>query len=97
MHSYASRIATVTTLALGLSPAAGQAQSRQPTIPPPTITEYQPRSTLVVPAHEVPRARHPVVDFHGHPPNLTSSETIEEVVAAMDALNIQVMVQARPS
>jgi len=50
-----------------------------------------------VPEHEIPQARFPVVDFHGHPPTLSSQETIREVVAAMDALNLQVMVQARPS
>jgi len=74
-------------------PGAG----RTPTLPPPTIVEYQPRSTLVVPEHEVPRAKFPVVDLHGHPPTLDDRGTIEEVVAAMDELNIQVMVQARPS
>ena len=72
-------------------------QAREPTIPPPSITEYRPRSTLVVPAHEVPRAKFPVVDFHGHPPNLNSPENIARVVQAMDELNIQVMVQAQPS
>jgi predicted TIM-barrel fold metal-dependent hydrolase len=81
---------------LGVGAGAGEAQ-RRPTIPPPTILEYQPRSTLVVPEHPVPRAKFPVVDFHGHPPNLASPENIERVVAAMDALNIQVMVQANPS
>jgi predicted TIM-barrel fold metal-dependent hydrolase len=79
------------------APAIVLAQDRQPTIPPPSITEYRPRSTLVVPEHEVPRAKFPVVDFHGHPGNLSSPETIERVVAAMDELNIQVMVQAMPS
>jgi len=77
--------------------ALAQSQDRQPTLPPPTILEYQPQSTLVVPEHEVPRAKFPAVDFHGHPPNLASPENIEEVVAAMDELNLQVMVQARPS
>lgn len=72
-------------------------QDRQPTIPPPTILEYKPQSTLVVPEHEVPRARFPVVDIHGHPPTLDNRQTIEDVVAAMDRLNIGVMVQARPS
>jgi predicted TIM-barrel fold metal-dependent hydrolase len=81
---------------LGVGAGAGEAQ-RRPTIPPPTILEYQPRSTLVVPEHPVPRAKFPVVDFHGHPPNLASAENIQRVVAAMDALNIQVMVQANPS
>ncbi|MEZ4415768.1 MAG: amidohydrolase family protein [Gemmatimonadota bacterium] len=66
-----------------------------PTIPPPSIIEYKPHSTLVVPEHPVPRARFPAVDFHGHPPLLDNQAAIEEVVGAMDALNLQVMVQAR--
>jgi predicted TIM-barrel fold metal-dependent hydrolase len=65
---------------------------REPEFPPPTILEYQPRSTLVVPAHPVPRAKFPVVDFHGHPPALTSEEVINRVGAAMDSLNLRVMV-----
>jgi len=84
-------------VAVGLTPAAGSAQTRQPEFPPPSITEYKPQSTLVVPEHKVPRAKFPVVDFHGHPPTLSSAENIERVIAAMDSLNIQVMVQARPS
>lgn len=97
------RLASMSTLAaltFVLPPLACDAQSRQPrepTLPPPSITEYQPRSTLVVPAHEVPRAKFPVVDFHGHPPNLSTPQAIRQVVEAMDALNVQVMVQARPS
>jgi len=72
------RLASMSTLAaltFVLPPLACDAQSRQSresTLPPPSITEYQPRSTLVVPAHEVPRAKFPVVDFHGHPPNLST-------------------------
>ena len=58
----------------------------QLTIPAPTITEYKPRSTLVVPEHKVPRAKFPAVDFHGHPPALTSADNIKTVIAAMDRL-----------
>jgi len=88
--------------AVAVSPLACDAQqrpgqNRQPTIPPPTILEYKPQSTLVVPEHEVPRARFPVVDIHGHPPTLDSRDNIERVIEAMDRLNIGVMVQARPS
>ncbi|MDA0330260.1 MAG: amidohydrolase family protein [Gemmatimonadetes bacterium] len=72
-------------------------QGREPTLPAPSITEYKPQSTLVVPEHAVPRAKFPVVDLHGHPPTLNSREAIEAVIASMDELNIQVMVQARPS
>lgn len=82
--------------ALAVLPTLAAAQGREgrtPTIPPPTITEYKPRSTLVVPEHQVPRAKYPFVDFHGHPPRLTSRQTIEEVVAAMDRINLRVMLQ----
>ncbi|MDH3205816.1 MAG: amidohydrolase [Gemmatimonadota bacterium] len=85
------------TVATALVPTLACAQDRQPTLPPPSITEYQPRSTLVVPEHSVPRAKFPVVDLHGHPGNLSSAATIERVMTAMDELNIQVMVQAMPS
>jgi predicted TIM-barrel fold metal-dependent hydrolase len=73
------------------------AEGRDPEWPAPRITEYRPRSTLVVPAHPVPRAKFPAVDFHGHPPALTSPEAIELVGRAMDSLNLQVMVSANLS
>ena len=65
--------------------------NREPSVPPPTIREYKPKSTLVVPQHPVPRAKFPVVDLHGHPPPLSSAETVQTVVTAMDALNLRVM------
>ncbi len=70
------------------------AEGREPELQPPTIREYKPRSTLVVPQHPVPRAKFPVVDIHGHPPALTSEDAIARVVAAMDPINLQVMVNA---
>ena len=70
------------------------AQGREPEFPPPDIREYKPRSTLVVPEHKVPRARFPVIDVHGHPPQLTSPDVVNRVGAAMDPLNVQVMVNA---
>ena len=72
-------------------------RNREPTVPPPTIVDYKPRSTLVVPEHPVPRAKFPAVDLHGHPPTLDDAETIGRVVAAMDELNLQVIVQTRGS
>lgn len=92
----------VILLAAATTPLTAAAQrrpgeGRQPTTPPPSITEYKPQSTLVVPEHLVPRARFPVVDLHGHPPRLDNPENIERVISAMDELNIQVMVQAMPS
>jgi len=70
------------------------AEGREPELTPPTIRQYKPRSTLVVPQHPVPRAKFPVVDLHGHPPTLTGPEVVNLVGAAMDPLNIQVMVNA---
>jgi uncharacterized protein len=67
---------------------------REPEFPAPKITDYKPKSTLVVPEHPVPRAKFPVVDIHGHPPALVSAQAIQPVLDAMDKLNIRVMVQA---
>jgi uncharacterized protein len=81
----------------GSADAQNRRRNREPTVPPPTITEYKPRSTLVVPEHPVPRAKYPAVDVHGHPPLLDNPENIQRVLEAMDRLNIGVMVQARGS
>ena len=92
------RVATILVLGVLMMPVTLSAQqrrrAREPQLPPPSITEYKPRSTLVVPEHTVPRAKFPAVDFHGHPPNLSSVDNVNQVVAAMDELNLQVIVQA---
>lgn len=54
--------------------------------------EYEPRSTLVVPEHPVPRARYPVIDVHSHQRGNMSRERLDQLVADMDALNLQVLV-----
>ena len=69
-------------------------EGRTPEFPPPTILEYKPRSTLKVPEHPVPRAKFPVIDFHGHPPALSNEATINGVGQAMDGLNLRVMISA---
>lgn len=94
-----SRFLTATAFAALLLPAAAEAQRRipDPQIPPPSITEYTPRNTLVVPEHPVPSAKFPVVDMHGHPPTLDNPENIATVLAAMDELNLGVMIQTRGS
>ncbi len=74
--------------------APGPPKAASPSGPRPRITEYKPRSTLVVPEHMVPRAKFPAVDFHGHPPNLADPKLLEEVGEAMDSLNLQLMVSA---
>jgi uncharacterized protein len=70
------------------------AEGREPEFPPPNIREYKPRSTLVVPEHLVPRAKFPVIDFHGHPPNLTGPDPVNVVGDSMSPLNLQLMVNA---
>jgi len=70
------------------------AEGREPEFPPPNIREYKPRSTLVVPQHQVPRAKFPVVDFHGHPPNVGSPQGVNDLVETMNPLNLQVMINA---
>ncbi len=65
-----------------------------PGMPAPSIVDYRPRSTLVTPQHLVPKAKFPAIDIHGHPPSLTSQDAINSVVAAMDSLNLRVMVSA---
>lgn len=78
---------------------AGQTETRPgncqaPSQPPPSIVDYRPRSTLVTAAHAVPRAKFPVIDIHGHPPALSSPQSAANVVAALDALNVRLLVSA---
>lgn len=70
------------------------AQGREPELPAPTIRQYKPRSTLVVPQHPIPRAKYPVIDLHGHPPPLSSPDVVNQVVEAMDPVNVRIMVNA---
>ena len=65
-----------------------------PELAPPSIVDYRPRSTLVVPEHPVPRAKFPAIDFHGHPRGISSASDLEELGAALDRLNVRVMVAA---
>jgi uncharacterized protein len=65
-----------------------------PEMPPPSIVDYRPRSTLVTPANPVPRAKYPVIDFHGHPPGLPASEAIERLAPALDGINVRLMIAA---
>ena len=66
-----------------------------PTMPPPSIVDYRPRNTLSAPAHMVPKAKFPAIDFHGHPGGqLGSIEALEQMGDALDGLNVRVMVVA---
>ena len=71
------------------------AEGREPEFPQPTIREYKPRSTLVVPQHLVPKSKFPSIDMHGHPfggPNPVTAADYEKIVKAMDGINVQLMV-----
>jgi predicted TIM-barrel fold metal-dependent hydrolase len=67
---------------------------RAPEFPVPNIREYKPKSTLVVPEHKVPRAKYPVIDIHSHQPAPMSAQQFDQVVASMNPLNLQVLVNA---
>jgi uncharacterized protein len=67
---------------------------RAPELPAPSILDYRPRTTLITDENLVPRARFPVVDIHGHARSLASPGTIDEMVTALDELNIRVYVSA---
>jgi predicted TIM-barrel fold metal-dependent hydrolase len=65
-----------------------------PELPAPSILDYRPKSTLVSAEHLVPKSKFPSIDIHGHPPALTSAESLGRLVADMDRLNLRVMVSA---
>ncbi len=67
-----------------------------PTLPPPSIVDYRPRSTLVVPEHPVPRAKFPAIDFHGHPGRdlIATAEGLERLGDQLDAIGVRVMIAA---
>jgi uncharacterized protein len=66
-----------------------------PQVPPPSILDYRPRSTLVVPEHRISKPKFPAIDFHGHPPGLDGSEEgLSRLGAAMDEIGLRVMIVA---
>jgi predicted TIM-barrel fold metal-dependent hydrolase len=69
-------------------------QCRAPEFPAPSILDYRPRTTLVVEEHLVPRAKFPVIDIHNH--TGINAGNIEQMIADMDALHLQVLVNLTP-
>jgi predicted TIM-barrel fold metal-dependent hydrolase len=68
---------------------------RAPQIAPPSIVDYRPRSTLVTPTHLVPRAKYPVIDFHGHPEDrLRSADALAAMIRSLDSINVRLMLSA---
>jgi predicted TIM-barrel fold metal-dependent hydrolase len=66
-----------------------------PEVPPPSILDYRPRSTLVVPAHILQKAKFPVIDFHGHAQGRAgTTEGLADLLEALDLINVRLMVLA---
>jgi predicted TIM-barrel fold metal-dependent hydrolase len=66
-----------------------------PGAPAPSILDYRPRSTLVVPAHLVRTAKYPAIDFHGHPGELIrSAEGLASIGRSLDSLNVRMIISA---
>ncbi|WP_149303073.1 amidohydrolase family protein [Pareuzebyella sediminis] len=53
--------------------------------------EYNPTSTLVVPVHEIKRAKYPFIDVHSHQRSM-EKEDLKRLVSDMDALNEGIMI-----
>ncbi|HEX6576413.1 MAG TPA: amidohydrolase family protein [Gemmatimonadaceae bacterium] len=91
---------TETRIGPGQSCPAGQTEirpriCRAPQLPPPSIIDYRPVSTLVTAEHLVPRAKFPAIDFHGHPQDLIDTqEGLTRLGNAMDSINVRLMIAA---
>jgi len=52
--------------------------------------EYDPKSTLIVPAHVLTRSKYPFIDIHNHQWDMPS-QNLKELVSEMDKLNMAIM------
>jgi predicted TIM-barrel fold metal-dependent hydrolase len=104
-RSFAVCVALAAAVAVGVAQAPQGPRSdgalsqrpgadRQPEFPVPSIREYKPHSTLVVPQHPVPRAKYPVIDIHSHQPAPIGAQQLATVVKSMDPLNLRILVNA---
>jgi predicted TIM-barrel fold metal-dependent hydrolase len=95
MHSRLTLTVAVSLLlaaAFALRPGARAQQDRPRPAVTMTIDEYEPRSTLVVPQHPVPRAKYPVIDVHSHHPTTLAPERWKTIVSEMDGNNLRLLV-----
>jgi predicted TIM-barrel fold metal-dependent hydrolase len=99
-HAQAGRGGRGTPIKAGESCPPGTTEIRPrscmaPEFPAPSILDYRPKSTLVVPAHTVPKAKYPAVDFHGHVASLLGTQQgMDSIAAAMDSLNVRLIISA---
>ncbi len=56
------------------------------------MEKYKPNSSLVVPKHELTRSKYPFIDVHAHQRRNLSTQQVDELIVAMDAMNMRVMV-----
>lgn len=61
------------------------------------LSDFQPKSMLVVPEHKVPRAKYPVIDVHTHVGGALRQTSgtglsVQQIVSWMDELNIRTMI-----
>jgi predicted TIM-barrel fold metal-dependent hydrolase len=84
------RLGSVALAAALLLARSGSAQTSSSSTM--SIEDYEPKSTLVVPQHPVPRARYPFIDVHNHQDTDLSAEAVAKMVREMDSINLQVMV-----
>jgi uncharacterized protein len=75
------------TPSISSAPSGQQTSSSQT----PTIEEYNPKSTLVVPEHKIQRTKFPFIDIHSHHWNPTP-EHVDQLVKEMDTINLRVLV-----
>ncbi|HEX6134354.1 MAG TPA: amidohydrolase family protein [Longimicrobiales bacterium] len=66
-----------------------------PRSPAPSILDYRPRSTLVVPEHPVAKAKFPAIDFHGHPGRLIDTpDGLAALARELDGIGVRLIIAA---
>jgi predicted TIM-barrel fold metal-dependent hydrolase len=60
-----------------------------PSIPAPSILDYRPLSTLVVPEHKVPKAKYPAIDYHAHVQSMIgTAQGLASLRASLDSIGV---------
>lgn len=87
-----------TSAALPLSAALQAQQPPKPEARPLALSDFQPKSMLVVPEHKIERARFPIIDVHTHVggvlrvrPGAPKRVDLPKIVAWMDQLNLKLL------
>jgi len=58
-----------------------------------SIEDFEPKSTLRVPEHNLTRAKFPFIDIHNHQRNV-APERLNQLIQDMDGLNMQILVNS---